>query len=128
MTRLVTQWPQLKTWLESIRLRHSSCVALLLPLLICLVTKGATLPDGFTETQVVTGLDYPTAMAFTPDGRILVCEQGGQLRVVKNGVLLSTPFLSVPVDSQGERGLVGVARVQGDADVLGFLVAQHLHG
>lgn len=68
-----------------------------------------TLPTGFTETTVATGLDRPTTFAFAPDGRIFVTEQGGQLRVIKNGTLLSAPFLSLNVDSQGERGLLGVA-------------------
>src|SRR6187455_1146011 len=73
------------------------------------VTAGAaTLPTGFTESQVVTGLSNPTAMAFAPDGRLFVCLQGGQLRVVKNNALLPTPFLSVTVNSSGERGLLGV--------------------
>src|SRR5262249_14377167 len=44
-----------------------------------------------------------------PDGRVFVAEQGGTLRVIQNGTLLTTPFLSVNVDSNGERGLVGVA-------------------
>jgi glucose/arabinose dehydrogenase len=48
-------------------------------------------------------------MAFAPDGRLLVCEQEGKLRVVKNGQLVSTPFLSVDVNFQAERGLLGVA-------------------
>lgn len=48
-------------------------------------------------------------MAFTPDGRILVCDQGGRLRVVKNNTLLPTPFVQLNVNSQGERGLIGVA-------------------
>ena len=70
---------------------------------------AATLPAGFSETQVATGLSNPTAMAFAPDGRLFVCLQGGQLRVIKNGALLATPFLSVAVDASGERGLLGVA-------------------
>jgi glucose/arabinose dehydrogenase len=57
---------------------------------------------------VASGLTNPTAMAIAPDGRVFVAEQGGSLRVVKNGVLLATPFLSVPVTSNNERGLLGV--------------------
>ena len=72
-------------------------------------TALATYPSGFSEAQVVTGISNPTAMAFAPDGRIFVCEQGGALRVVKNGALLPTPFLTVSVDPNGERGLLGVA-------------------
>jgi glucose/arabinose dehydrogenase len=70
---------------------------------------AATLPSGFAESLVASGLSNPTAMAFAPDGRIFVCQQGGQLRVIKNGSLLATPFLTVTVDSQGERGLLGIA-------------------
>jgi glucose/arabinose dehydrogenase len=70
---------------------------------------AATLPSGFTEVQVATGLTNATAMAFAPDGRLFVCLQSGQLRVIENGVLLPTPFLTVTVNSSGERGLLGVA-------------------
>jgi len=56
----------------------------------------------------VSGLLNPTAMEFAPDGRLFVTLQGGQLRVIKNDVLLSTPFLTLTVDSSGERGLLGV--------------------
>jgi glucose/arabinose dehydrogenase len=69
---------------------------------------GATLPAGFTENLVSNGLSSPTAMDFAPDGRLFVCLQGGQLRVIKNGALLSTPFVTLAVDSSGERGLLGV--------------------
>ncbi len=68
-----------------------------------------TYPSGFSQQNVVTGLSNPTAMAFAPDGRVLVCQQAGQLRVVKNGVLLSAPAISLSVNSSGERGLLGVA-------------------
>lgn len=71
--------------------------------------RAATVPPGFTDSLVAAGLTNPTAMALAPDGRIFVCEQAGTLRVIKNGVLLPTPFLTVTVDSSGERGLLGVA-------------------
>ncbi len=48
-------------------------------------------------------------MQFAPDGRLFVAQQGGQLRVIKNGVLLGTPFMTLSVNSSGERGLLGVA-------------------
>ena len=70
---------------------------------------AATLPAGFTEAQIAGGLASPTAMQFAPDGRLFVCEQGGRLRVIKDGVLLPTPFLTLTVNSSGERGLLGVA-------------------
>jgi len=79
-------------------------------LLLCASTSinAATLPTGFTET-IISGISSPTAMELAPDGRIFVCEQGGRLRIIKNGALLATPFLTVSVDSAGERGLLGVA-------------------
>jgi glucose/arabinose dehydrogenase len=72
--------------------------------------NGATLPAGFIETQLGSNLGgSPTAMAFAPDGRLFACLQTGQLRVIKNGALLATPFVSLTVNSAGERGLLGVA-------------------
>jgi glucose/arabinose dehydrogenase len=89
----------------------SSCCAVAgsLSWLAATGATAATLPPGFSETRIVSGLVNATAMAFTPDGRLLVCEQEGRLRVVKGGRLLARPFLSVPVDASGERGLLGVA-------------------
>jgi glucose/arabinose dehydrogenase len=73
------------------------------------LVNAATVPAGFTDAIVAGGLNNPTAFALAPDGRIFVCQQGGALRVIKNGALLATPFLTVPVDATGERGLLGVA-------------------
>lgn len=66
-------------------------------------------PEGFTATRVARGLTGAVAMAVAPDGRVFVCEQTGTLRVVKRDALLPEPFLAVKVDSQWERGLIGVA-------------------
>ncbi|MBD0369797.1 MAG: PQQ-dependent sugar dehydrogenase [Pyrinomonadaceae bacterium] len=90
-------------------LRHILSAALLLFWGTLFSLNAATLPAGFTETMVASGLTNPTAMSFAPDGRLFVCQQNGQLRVIKNGVLLSTPFVTVNVDPSGERGLLGVA-------------------
>jgi glucose/arabinose dehydrogenase len=73
------------------------------------VAFAVTVPSGFTQSQIGGSLDSPTAFAIAPDGRIFVCEQEGRLRVIKDGQLLATPFLSVTVSSVGERGLLGVA-------------------
>ena len=70
---------------------------------------AVTQPAGFTRNEAwITGLANATAFAQAPDGRLFVAEQGGTLRVVKNGALLATPFVSIAVDSNGERGLIGV--------------------
>src|SRR3954451_3512074 len=71
--------------------------------------SAAALPSGFVETTVASGIASPTAMAIAGDGRIFVCSQSGALRVIKNGVLLAAPFVTLSVDSLGERGLLGVA-------------------
>jgi glucose/arabinose dehydrogenase len=66
--------------------------------------------QGFTRNESwVSGLSGATAFAPSPDGRLFVAQQGGALRVVKNGALLATPFVQLTVDASGERGLIGVA-------------------
>lgn len=79
-----------------------------LVLLSGLLPLSAAVPPGFSDTLVAGTLSSPTAMAFAPDGRIFVCQQNGRLRVIKNGSLLPADFLTLTVDSAGERGLLGV--------------------
>src|SRR6478609_1535515 len=50
----------------------------------------------FKFKTVVTGLDTPWSMAFLPDGRQLIAELSGRLRVVVNGQLQPEPVLSTP--------------------------------
>jgi glucose/arabinose dehydrogenase len=92
--------------LPLVALLFAALAALAIP---AMPAVAATLPAGFTESPIATGLTNPTAMALALDGRLFVCEQAGTLRVVKNGSLLATPFLTVTVSSDGERGLLGVA-------------------
>lgn len=70
--------------------------------------QAATLPPGFTETQAAIGLASPTAMTIAPDGRLFVCEESGEIRVIKNNALLPTPFAVVSADPTHERGLLGI--------------------
>ncbi|GDY22131.1 hypothetical protein LBMAG56_34780 [Verrucomicrobiota bacterium] len=67
----------------------------------------ALLPPGFGETRI-DGIASAAAMAVAPDGRVFVCEQRGNVRVVKGGVLLPAPFVSVTVHAYQERGLIGI--------------------
>lgn len=67
-----------------------------------------TFPTGFSQALVANGISNPTSLAFAPDGRIFVGQQSGALRVIKNGALLPAPFVTLSVNSSGERGLVGV--------------------
>ncbi len=58
---------------------------------------------------VADGLKHPWALAFLPDGRLLVTERPGRLRVVADGKL-SKPLSGVPeVFAQGQGGLLDVA-------------------
>jgi glucose/arabinose dehydrogenase len=73
---------------------------------LCPGTAAAQAPE---DVPVHSGtVASATTMALAPDGRIFVAEQGGRLRVISNGVLLPDPFVTVPVTSSGERGLLGV--------------------
>ena len=77
------------------------------------VTFGGNvnLPSGFTRTTYASGFadQYLTAAAFAPDGRLFVLEFGGAVRIVSNGTLLPTPFVTIAVQQAGERGLLGIA-------------------
>src|SRR5213592_5120213 len=72
-------------------------VAPILLLTFAVAGSAATLPAGFSETRITNALTNPTAMDLAPDGRIFVCLQAGQLRVIKNGALVATPFLTLTV-------------------------------
>ncbi len=64
-------------------------------------------PSGFSQVKVVS-LQAATAMCFAPDGRLFVCTKDGTVRIVKNGALLNSPFLTLTVDQNGERGISGI--------------------
>src|SRR5918998_304937 len=71
---------------------------------------AATLPSGFHQKQVVGGLVNPMDIEFAPNGRLFVAEQRGVLRVLNSKGKLETFLdISAKVDSENERGLLGVA-------------------
>ena len=73
---------------------------------------AATLPSGFQETTVFTGLTRPTAIRFARDGRVFVAEKGGVIKVFDNVTSpIPTVFadLSTEVDDYWDRGLLGLA-------------------
>ena len=62
-----------------------------------------------TET-VARGLEHPWGLAVLPDGRLLVTERPGRLRIVGRDGKLSRPLTGVPkVHAQGQGGLLDVA-------------------
>ncbi len=73
------------------------------------MAEAVTLPAGFSDTGVVA-VPVPTGLAWTPDGRMLVAQQTGQLRVVRGGTLNPAPALdlSARTCSEGERGMQSV--------------------
>ena len=86
----------------------------------CTAKKFATSPAVGIPTRPPTLVQQsaPTALAFTPDGRMLITTQGGTLRVVKGGTLLPTAAITFNTAATGadpricagsERGLLGVA-------------------
>ena len=61
-------------------------------------------------TTIVDGLEHPWGLAFLPDGRMLVTERPGRLRVVNVDGSLSRPISGVPrVQARGQGGLLDVA-------------------
>ena len=84
--------------------------------------EGITLPLGFDDTAVAE-VASPTALAFTPEGRLLIAAQPGLLWVYQNGVLSPTPALDLTgrICTDRERGLLGVAVDPG------FAVTPHVY-
>jgi len=75
-------------------------------------TAAATLPSGFQDSIVWSGLSLPTAVRFAPDGRIFVAQKGGKV-LEFDSVTDTTPTtvidLSNVVDNYWDRGLLGLA-------------------
>jgi glucose/arabinose dehydrogenase len=60
--------------------------------------------------KVAEGLDHPWGMAFLPDGRLLVTERAGTLRILEKDTTLSAPLGGTPeVFAQGQGGMLDVA-------------------
>ena len=74
--------------------------------------KPQVAPSGETKVEVTTvakGLEHPWALAFLPDGRMLVTERPGRLRYVTREGALSDPIAGVPkVYAEGQGGLLDV--------------------
>ena len=65
---------------------------------------------GIRVSVVTRGLSHPWAMAFLPDGGMLITERPGRLRILRGGVLDPRPVAGVPeVRNEGNGGLLDVA-------------------
>ncbi|HEX8912920.1 MAG TPA: PQQ-dependent sugar dehydrogenase [Humisphaera sp.] len=71
----------------------------------------ATVQPGFTFSTAYTIPAGKEALAlnFAPGGRIIYAEKAGNVRVIVNGTLRSTPVFSIATDGYAERGLTGLA-------------------
>jgi glucose/arabinose dehydrogenase len=83
---------------------------LALPAMSDVAAAAPVLPATF-EDRVVTKVRAPTALAFTPDGRLLIASQDGTLHVYQNGAQLASPALDLTsrLCADKERGLLGLA-------------------
>ncbi|MFQ5553382.1 MAG: PQQ-dependent sugar dehydrogenase, partial [Thermoplasmata archaeon] len=86
-----------------------SVAILIVVVILSLIPPPDVLVGNLALEPVQEGLASPVAFAFAPDGRIFINEIQGDVRIVKDGSLLPTPFVSVDVLTQGERGLLGLA-------------------
>src|ERR671912_639794 len=72
----------------------------------------ATLPTGFEEVAVATGLTGATAMEVAPNGDLWVLQQGGTVKRFRPGSTaadLVANLTTVGLRSEGERGVLGLA-------------------
>nr|MDT0662359.1 PQQ-dependent sugar dehydrogenase [Micromonospora sp. DSM 115978] len=100
-------------WSSRIGLAVALVAAVATPIVTTTAPAAAvTLPAGFQEQVVFSGLNLPTNIEFAPDGRVFVAEKGGRVKVYDS---LSDPTptifadLSANVHSQHDRGLLGLA-------------------
>jgi glucose/arabinose dehydrogenase len=92
--------------------RYVALPVLLLALATAAPAAAGTVPDGFTDTPVLSGLDAPTAVRFSPDGRVFVAEQSGIVKIFASPTATTgTTFadLRPEVDGFWDRGLLGLA-------------------
>jgi glucose/arabinose dehydrogenase len=92
-------------------LRAPASLCVVLAVVVNGFAHAQTIPRQFAMSTVAN-VGGATALAMTPDGRLLVATQSGSLRVVKNGQLLATAALTLgtsAICTESERGLLGVA-------------------
>jgi glucose/arabinose dehydrogenase len=65
--------------------------------------------DGVKVKPWIENLEIPWSLVFLPDGRALVSERPGRIRLIRGGRLQEKPYVSVDVTHVGEGGLLGLA-------------------
>lgn len=88
-------------------MKHTNPLLILLLLLGFAISPLSAAP--FKVETVAAGLEHPWGMAFLPDGRILVTERPGRLRIVENGKLLPKAVTGLPlIEPIGQGGLLDI--------------------
>ena len=64
--------------------------------------------DGLEVETLAEGLDTPWEVAFAPDGRVLVTERPGRIRVLEDDELREEPYAELPAEETGEGGQLGL--------------------
>ncbi|MCB5175159.1 PQQ-dependent sugar dehydrogenase [Microvirga sp. SM9] len=84
--------------------------ALIVPAAALAQEKVVDTPSGRIKVETVAGnLDHPWALEFLPDGRMLVTERPGRLRIVSQDGRLSEPLDGLPqIYSEGQGGLLDI--------------------
>ena len=97
--------------------------SLLFRIVVCLLLLQIVLPavgaqrlepvdgdeSGFRAVTISEGLEHPWSVAFLPDGRMLVTERPGRLRVIKDGKLDPRPVAGLPeITASGQGGLLDI--------------------
>ncbi len=83
---------------------------LLLPGVALAAANPHGAPGHARAQKLIGGLEHPWAVAFLPDGDLLITERGGRLRRVHQGRLLAEPVAGLPtVQARGQGGLLDVA-------------------
>ncbi|WP_202844692.1 PQQ-dependent sugar dehydrogenase [Luteimonas saliphila] len=97
-------------------------------LALAILFPAPAMAQDYRVETVATGLEKPWSIAFLPDGRMLVTEHPGRLRVIENGRLVDEPVAGVPpVFNSGQAGLFEVLPAQDFADS-GVLYLSFAHG
>jgi len=87
----------------------AATLALLLPMREAEARTVSTASGPLAAETVAGGLEYPWGMAVLPDGKVLVTERPGRLRIVSADGTLSAPLKGVPdVFAEEEGGLIGL--------------------
>lgn len=66
------------------------------------------LPDNFFKSTLAEGFNEPTDFDIASDGTIFIIEKAGMIKIIKNGAVSNFINSPLPVNSQGERGLLGL--------------------